>query len=90
MEPKDWINTGLEDEAGGVTVQDSALNRQGAERTRPLRGFDVELKRKPGEGFGFVIASQDVENSKGESQHVTRCTVQHVCCPGIINTHFGL
>ncbi|XP_034550774.1 membrane-associated guanylate kinase, WW and PDZ domain-containing protein 1 [Notolabrus celidotus] len=67
MEPKDWINTGLEDEAGGVTVPDSSLERQGVERTRPLRGFDVELKRKPGEGFGFVIASQDVENGKAAS-----------------------
>uniref|UniRef100_A0A3B4VNM1 Membrane-associated guanylate kinase, WW and PDZ domain-containing protein 2-like n=1 Tax=Seriola dumerili TaxID=41447 RepID=A0A3B4VNM1_SERDU len=63
MEPKDWINTGLEDEAGGVTVPDSGAVRQGGERTRPLRGFDVELRRKPGEGFGFVIASQDVENA---------------------------
>ncbi|XP_026222939.1 membrane-associated guanylate kinase, WW and PDZ domain-containing protein 1 isoform X3 [Anabas testudineus] len=67
MEPKDWINTGLEDEAGGVTLPDSGLDRQGVERIRPLRGFDVELKRKPGEGFGFVIASQDVENGKAAS-----------------------
>ncbi|XP_032377348.1 membrane-associated guanylate kinase, WW and PDZ domain-containing protein 1 isoform X3 [Etheostoma spectabile] len=67
MEPKDWINTGLEDEAGGVTVPDSGLERQGGVRTWPLRGFDVELRRKPGEGFGFVIASQDVENGKAAS-----------------------
>ncbi|XP_078025961.1 membrane-associated guanylate kinase, WW and PDZ domain-containing protein 3 [Epinephelus lanceolatus] len=67
MEPKDWINTGLEDEAGGVAMLDSGLERQGGLRTRPLRGFDVELKRKPGEGFGFVIASQDVENGKAAS-----------------------
>lgn len=68
MEPKDWLNTGLEDEAGGLTVPNSGLERQAGERTRPLRGFDVELRRKPGEGFGFVIASQDVENGKGESR----------------------
>ncbi|XP_078111715.1 membrane-associated guanylate kinase, WW and PDZ domain-containing protein 3 isoform X1 [Sander vitreus] len=67
MEPKDWINTGLEDEAGSVTVPDSGLESQGGERTWPLRGFDVELRRKPGEGFGFVIASQDVENGKAAS-----------------------
>ncbi|KAM6981874.1 membrane-associated guanylate kinase, WW and PDZ domain-containing protein 3-like [Tautogolabrus adspersus] len=67
MEPKDWINTGLEEEAGGVTVPESGLESQGVERTRPLRGFDVELRRKPGEGFGFVIASQDVENGKAAS-----------------------
>ncbi|XP_056280044.1 membrane-associated guanylate kinase, WW and PDZ domain-containing protein 3 isoform X3 [Pseudoliparis swirei] len=67
MEPKDWLNTGLEDEAGGVTVPDSGLERPGGEQTRPLRGFEVELRRKPGEGFGFVIASQDVENGKAAS-----------------------
>ncbi len=71
MEPKDWINTGLEDEAGGVTVPNLSLERRGGERTRPLRGFDVELRRKPGEGFGFVIASQDVENGKGERRQKT-------------------
>lgn len=78
MEPKDWINTGLEDEAGGVTVPDSGLNSQGVERTRLLRGFDVELKRKPGEGFGFVIASQDVENGRGESLHAVLCSMSTV------------
>lgn len=64
MEPKDWINTGLEDEAAGVPV----LEKQGGERTRRHRGIEVELRRKPGEGFGFVIASQDVENGKGKIQ----------------------
>ncbi|KAM8830531.1 membrane-associated guanylate kinase, WW and PDZ domain-containing protein 3 isoform 2-T2 [Synchiropus picturatus] len=63
MEPKDWLNTGLEDEA----TPDPLLGRHGEDRTRPLRGFDVELRRKPGEGFGFVIASQDVENGKAAS-----------------------
>ncbi|KAK5895271.1 hypothetical protein CesoFtcFv8_011877 [Champsocephalus esox] len=65
MEPRDWINTGLEDEAGAVPTKDLGLERGG--KTRPLRGFDVELRRKPGEGFGFVIASQDVENGKAAS-----------------------
>ncbi|XP_062283682.1 membrane-associated guanylate kinase, WW and PDZ domain-containing protein 2 [Scomber scombrus] len=68
MEPKDWINTGLEDEAGGVAEPDSGLERQNGERTRPFRGFEVELRRKPGEGFGFVIASQDVENGKANQR----------------------
>ena len=67
MEPKDWIDTGLEDEAGAVTFPNSTLERRGSLRARLLRGFDVELRRKPGEGFGFVLASQDVKNSKGES-----------------------
>lgn len=36
------------------------------EQATKLRGYEVELKRKSGEGFGFVIASQDLENGKGE------------------------
>ncbi|XP_061760087.1 membrane-associated guanylate kinase, WW and PDZ domain-containing protein 3 [Nerophis ophidion] len=67
MEPKDWINTGLEEDAGRVTEPDSGLEMREDERVRPLRGFEVELKRKPGEGFGFVIASQDLENKKAAS-----------------------
>ncbi|KAM4610612.1 membrane-associated guanylate kinase, WW and PDZ domain-containing protein 3 [Polymixia lowei] len=67
MEPKDWLNTGLEDEGDSGTAPGSGQERQGGERTRLPRGFDVELKRKPGEGFGFVIASQDVENGKAAS-----------------------
>ncbi|XP_054649785.1 membrane-associated guanylate kinase, WW and PDZ domain-containing protein 2 isoform X3 [Dunckerocampus dactyliophorus] len=67
MEPKDWIKTGLEDDAGRVTEHDSGLEMREDERVRPLRGFDVELRRKPGEGFGFVIASQDLENTKAAS-----------------------
>lgn len=66
MEPKEWLNTGLEDDAGAVTAPTMGLERHGGVSSRRFRGFDVELRRKPGEGFGFVIASQDVENSKGE------------------------
>lgn len=71
MEPKDWINTGLEDDTGGVE-----MGRQGGEQTRPLRGFEVELRRKPGEGFGFVIASQDLENGKGKTFDLSPCTLE--------------
>ncbi|CAG6021773.1 unnamed protein product [Menidia menidia] len=67
MEPKDWIDIGLEDDAAGDPVPDTSLEKRRAEQNRPLRGFDVELRRKPGEGFGFVIASQDVENGKAAS-----------------------
>ncbi|XP_072305132.1 membrane-associated guanylate kinase, WW and PDZ domain-containing protein 3 isoform X3 [Eucyclogobius newberryi] len=67
MEPKDWLNTGLEDDVADVTLPDPALETRPGETARPFRGFDVELRRKPGEGFGFVIASQDVENGKAVS-----------------------
>lgn len=68
MEPKDWLNTSLEDDGDRGTAPEPDQERKGGERTRLPRGFEVELRRKPGEGFGFVIASQDVENGKGENQ----------------------
>lgn len=61
MEPKDWIDIGLEDEV--------IPEKRKTERTRRFKGLDVELKRKPGEGFGFVIASQDLENGRGKNLH---------------------
>ncbi|XP_071754913.2 membrane-associated guanylate kinase, WW and PDZ domain-containing protein 3 [Centroberyx gerrardi] len=67
MEPKDWLNTGLEDEGDSGAAPGPGQERQSGERTRLPRGFDVELRRKPGEGFGFVIASQDVENGKAHA-----------------------
>ncbi|XP_036844403.1 membrane-associated guanylate kinase, WW and PDZ domain-containing protein 1-like [Oncorhynchus mykiss] len=66
MEPKDWLNAGIEDERDrGVVVP--GPGQGGGGRNRVPRGFDVELRRKPGEGFGFVIASQDVEKGKAAS-----------------------
>ncbi|XP_061626778.1 membrane-associated guanylate kinase, WW and PDZ domain-containing protein 1 isoform X2 [Phyllopteryx taeniolatus] len=67
MEPKDWISAGLQDDTGRATEPASGLEMREEERARPLRGFDVELRRKPGQGFGFVIASQDLENIKAAS-----------------------
>uniref|UniRef100_A0A8C8CLB9 Uncharacterized protein n=1 Tax=Oncorhynchus tshawytscha TaxID=74940 RepID=A0A8C8CLB9_ONCTS len=66
MEPKDWLNAGIEDERDrGVVVP--GPGQEGGGWNRVPRGFDVELRRKPGEGFGFVIASQDVEKGKAAS-----------------------
>ena len=70
MEPRDWMSA---DEAGSPRL--SSRRREEREKQSraappvppPLpRGSEVELKRSPGEGFGFVIASQDVENGRGE------------------------
>ncbi len=61
LEPRDWMST----EKGG-TVLSPRVKREEKEQPLALRGYEVELKRKPGEGFGFVIASQDVENVKCE------------------------
>lgn len=66
LEPRDLL--GVEESAGGPPP-----NRGGAQGavTKDGRGVpktvEVELRRRPGEGFGFVIASQEVTNG-GESQ----------------------
>ncbi|KAM6977180.1 membrane-associated guanylate kinase, WW and PDZ domain-containing protein 1 [Aplochiton taeniatus] len=69
MEPKDWMNDGLEDETdrGLPAAPGPGQEGQSGGRARPPRGFEVELRRKAGEGFGFVVASQDVENGKAAS-----------------------
>ncbi|XP_045065320.1 membrane-associated guanylate kinase, WW and PDZ domain-containing protein 1 [Coregonus clupeaformis] len=66
MEPKDWLNEGMEDEREREVVIPGPGQEVGGQNRVP-RGFDVELRRKPGEGFGFVIASEDVENRKAAS-----------------------
>ncbi|XP_046895777.1 membrane-associated guanylate kinase, WW and PDZ domain-containing protein 3 isoform X4 [Hypomesus transpacificus] len=66
MEPRDWQSVGLEDEVERGTAPPAA-GQEGVGRARLPKGFEVELKRKAGEGFGFVIASQDVENGKATS-----------------------
>ncbi|XP_041952821.1 membrane-associated guanylate kinase, WW and PDZ domain-containing protein 3-like isoform X2 [Alosa sapidissima] len=73
MEPRDWMSA---DEAG--SPRPSSRRREEREKLRAAavtppvppatpRGYEVELKRRPGEGFGFVIASQDVENGRATS-----------------------
>ncbi|KAL2103746.1 hypothetical protein ACEWY4_000614 [Coilia grayii] len=74
MEPRDWMSA---DEAGSPRPgsrrrEERDKQQRPAPLTPPsmpppvLRGYEVELKRRSGEGFGFVIASQDVENGRGE------------------------
>ncbi|XP_058641779.1 membrane-associated guanylate kinase, WW and PDZ domain-containing protein 1 isoform X3 [Onychostoma macrolepis] len=66
LEPRDWI--GVED--GPAQWSRTAPSNLGAVSkghvdTRGAissRAMEVELRRRPGEGFGFVIASQDVMN----------------------------
>lgn len=58
--------------AGGPATRDvSSTSRLGAVSKGqptdgrgglPSKSLEVELRRRPGEGFGFVIASQDVVN----------------------------
>ncbi|XP_022526367.2 membrane-associated guanylate kinase, WW and PDZ domain-containing protein 3 isoform X2 [Astyanax mexicanus] len=62
LEPRDWMSS----EDGGTALSPRVRTEEKVRPPAP-RGFEVELKRKPGEGFGFVIASQDVENGKAAS-----------------------
>lgn len=62
LEPRDLL--GVEDSAGPVRgggASGPALKdgRGGGPKT-----VEVELRRRPGEGFGFVIASQEVSGGK--------------------------
>lgn len=76
MDPKDWIDIGLEDEATGISMPDATLEKR-SEQSRPLRGVDVVLRRKPGEGFGFVIASQDLEHGKSKTLYIIKFLFLH-------------
>ncbi|MCJ8735286.1 hypothetical protein PDJAM_G00245110 [Pangasius djambal] len=62
LEPRDWMST----EEGGTTLN-PRLKTEETSRAPMPRGFEVELRRRPGEGFGFVIASQDMENARAGS-----------------------
>lgn len=66
LEPRDWL--GVEDGPAQWTrtaasnlgaVSKSHVDARGVVSSRAM---EVELRRRPGEGFGFVIASQDVVN----------------------------
>ncbi|XDV49121.1 hypothetical protein PO909_018432 [Leuciscus waleckii] len=66
LEPRDWL--GVED--GPAQWSRTAAPNLGAVSKSHVdargvvssRAMEVELRRRPGEGFGFVIASQDVVN----------------------------
>ncbi|XP_066500148.1 membrane-associated guanylate kinase, WW and PDZ domain-containing protein 3 [Hoplias malabaricus] len=62
LEPRDWMSS----EDGGTALHPRVRTEERVRAPAP-RGFEVELKRRPGEGFGFVIASQDVENGRAVS-----------------------
>ncbi|MCI4380866.1 hypothetical protein PGIGA_G00245110 [Pangasianodon gigas] len=67
MEPRDWM--GVEDVAmqGPRLPSSNALGAVSKTQPEgrgavPSKSLEVELRRRPGEGFGFVIATQDMTN----------------------------
>lgn len=70
LEPRDLL--GVEESAGGPPgirggAGGGALGAVAKDGRGGVKTVDVELRRRPGEGFGFVIASQEVTNG-GECQ----------------------
>lgn len=61
LEPRDLL--GIEDRAGGPPARGGGEVGPAAKDGRgPAKSVEVELRRRMGEGFGFVIASQEVAN----------------------------
>lgn len=65
LEPRDLL--GVEESAGGPPGirgggGGGALGAVAKDGRGGLKTVEVELRRRPGEGFGFVIASQEVTN----------------------------
>lgn len=67
LEPRDLL--GVEESAGGPPTfrGGGALGAVAKDGRGGAKTVEVELRRRPGEGFGFVIASQEVANGS-ESQ----------------------
>ncbi len=70
LEPRDLL--GVEESAGGPPPLrggggGGALGAVAKDGRGGAKAAEVELRRRPGEGFGFVIASQEVTNG-GECQ----------------------
>ncbi|KAM6982511.1 membrane-associated guanylate kinase, WW and PDZ domain-containing protein 3 isoform 2-T3 [Tautogolabrus adspersus] len=61
LEPRDLL--GVEESAGGPPpVRGGGALGAVSKDGRGVKTVEVELRRRPGEGFGFVIASQEVTN----------------------------
>lgn len=61
LEPRDLL--GVDGSAGGPPTKGGGAALGSATKDgRGAKTEEVELRRRPGEGFGFVIASQEVAN----------------------------
>lgn len=61
LEPRDLL--GVEESAGGPPPPRGAGLGAVAKEGKAAKMVEVELRRRPGEGFGFVIASQEVTSA---------------------------
>ncbi|XP_078480094.1 membrane-associated guanylate kinase, WW and PDZ domain-containing protein 1-like [Lampetra planeri] len=65
LEPRDLL--GVEESAGGPPPPRGTGLGAVAKEGKAAKMVEVELRRRPGEGFGFVIASQEVTTGRGSS-----------------------
>ncbi|KAM9342903.1 membrane-associated guanylate kinase, WW and PDZ domain-containing protein 3 [Pholidichthys leucotaenia] len=68
LEPRDW--QGVEESAGGPPARGGgvvgAVTKEGRVGVKTV---EVELRRRQGEGFGFVLASQEVSRASSLMSH---------------------
>ncbi|XP_029974738.1 membrane-associated guanylate kinase, WW and PDZ domain-containing protein 1 [Salarias fasciatus] len=68
LEPRDLL--GVEESAGGPPpLRGGALGAVSKDSRGGVKTVEVELRRRPGEGFGFVIASQEVSGAPSLMSH---------------------
>ena len=66
LEPRDWLGAEESVRGGGATLGAAASDGGAGGPGGRSKSMQVELSRRPGEGFGFVIASQNT-NTEGRS-----------------------
>ena len=66
LEPRDWLGVEESVRGGGATLGATANDGGAGGLGGRSKSMQVELNRRPGEGFGFVIASQNT-NTEGRS-----------------------
>ncbi|XP_035377768.1 LOW QUALITY PROTEIN: membrane-associated guanylate kinase, WW and PDZ domain-containing protein 1 [Electrophorus electricus] len=70
MEPRDWM--GRRDQgprAVASTLGAASKSQADGRGAGPSKSLEVELRRRPGEGFGFVIATQEVNGATSLFSH---------------------
>ncbi|CAL8369836.1 unnamed protein product [Lota lota] len=75
LEPRDWLGVEESVRGGGATLGAAANDGGAGGHGGRAKSMQVELNRRPGEGFGFVIASQNT-NNEGRSP-VSSCVMSH-------------
>ncbi|KAG7265154.1 hypothetical protein CRUP_007380 [Coryphaenoides rupestris] len=71
LEPRDWLGVEESVRGGGAMLGAAASDGGAGGHGGGAKSMEVELNRRPGEGFGFVIASQNTNTNGGS------CVMSH-------------